>query len=65
MYLLISHANNGSSEVTVCKLSDLAKNSVLLVEDVLAYRRNFPALNLTIEKDVLVRMSSLLVSAYF
>lgn len=32
---------------------DLAKNGVLKVGDILAYKRNFSALNLQIEKDVM------------
>jgi hypothetical protein len=35
---------------------DLAKNGVLKVGDILAYKRNFSAVNLQIEKDVLVSL---------
>lgn len=43
------------SEAAELKLVDLAKSSVVKVGDVLAYKRNFSQLDMTVEKDVVVR----------
>jgi hypothetical protein len=46
------------SEAAELKLADLVKGSVIKVGDVLAYKRNFSQLEMTIEKDVIVRPTS-------
>lgn len=43
------------SEAAELKLTDLAEGKILRVGDVLSYRRNFSQLDITIEKDVIVR----------
>ena len=43
------------SEAAELKLTDLAEGNILRVGDVLSYRRNFSQLDITIEKDVIVR----------
>ncbi|KAH8827161.1 hypothetical protein DL96DRAFT_1235844 [Flagelloscypha sp. PMI_526] len=47
--------NNRAGEAADIKLADLAKDGVLLENDILAYKRNFSQLGLTIEKDILIR----------
>lgn len=39
------------------KLADLVEAGFLGVGDILAYRRNFPLVNVTVEKDIMVRIS--------
>ncbi|KAJ7698554.1 Asx homology domain-containing protein [Mycena rosella] len=49
----VSSARAG--EAAELKLVDLAKNSVLREGDVIAYRRNFTALDIVVEKDVIIQ----------
>ncbi|KAJ7150928.1 Asx homology domain-containing protein [Mycena crocata] len=48
-------ADSLAGEAAELKLIDLAKSSVLREGDVLAYRRNFTALNIFVEKDVIIQ----------
>lgn len=47
--------SNVYSEAAELKLADLAEGEVLQVGDVLSYKRHFSQVEITIEKDVIVR----------
>jgi len=49
-----NESNARAGEAAELKLADLVKGSVIKVGDVLAYKRNFSQLEMTIEKDVII-----------
>jgi hypothetical protein len=54
-----------SSDAAEVKLVDLAGNHVVLVGDVIAYKRHFINLDLVVEKDVIVRVILIIIHQSF
>jgi hypothetical protein len=55
-YEMFGDADYICSEAAELKLADLVKGSVVKVGDVLAYKRKFSQLDMTVEKDIIVRL---------